>query len=241
MNDWIEYAAVRALHRARARAARCRSWIAWARCSGSIVLRLRSGAPARGRAQRRRRVSRATGGGAARDRAGAFAHFGRLLFALLKFSTLIAGGDAGARRVRRRGARARRVRARQGRAVRDGPLRFLGAAGDGARAAAAADGGPRARARQPAAATRCSKTFARARATPSSTGRAPSGGRCACCPRRRRRHPHRSAHHEPRRDLRRFLRPSGGDDVGRGGAGAAHRRAASCRSSRCRSAAGATG
>ena len=35
----------------------------------------------------------------------------------------------------------------------------------------------------------------------------------------------RSAHHEPRRDLRGLLRAAGGDDVGGGGAGAAHRRA----------------
>ena len=67
---------------------------------------------------------------------GAFAHFGRLLFELLKFSTLSPERDAGARRVRRRGARAPGLRAGQGRAVRHRPLRLLGAAGDGARAAA---------------------------------------------------------------------------------------------------------
>ena len=43
--------------------------------------------------------------------------------------------------------------------------------------------------------------------------------------RARRRGADRSAHHEPRRDLRRFLRSAGGDDVGGRGAGAAHRRA----------------
>ena len=88
-----------------------------------------------------------------------------------------------------------------------------------------ADGGARARARQPAA-QRAARAHPHAhrqqRDLPA--GHDPprhahaAGGR-------RRRHPDRSAHHDARRDLRRLLRPAGGDD-GRGrGAGAPHRRA----------------
>ena len=64
---------------------------------------------------------------------GAFRHFGRLLFELLKFSTLSTEADAGARRVRRRGARPLGLRAGQGRALRHRALRLLGTAGDRAR------------------------------------------------------------------------------------------------------------
>ena len=80
---------------------------------------------------------------------GAFAHFGRLLFELLKFSTL--SPEAMLARVEFEGEERVRagVRAGQGRAVRDRPFRLLGAAGDGPRAAAPADGRAGARARQP--------------------------------------------------------------------------------------------
>ena len=81
----------------------------------------------------------------------AFEHFGRLLFEILKFSTL--PPEAMLARVEFEGEErvASCVRAREGRAVRDRPFRVLGAAGDGSRAQAQADGGAGARARQPPA------------------------------------------------------------------------------------------
>ena len=75
------------------------------------------------------------GASGARSPARAFAHFGRLLFELLKFSTL--SPEAMLARVEFDGEErvAARVRAGQGRAVHHRPFRLLGAAGDGARAA----------------------------------------------------------------------------------------------------------
>ena len=96
----------------------------------------------------------------------AFAHFGRLLFELLQVQHVVARADAGAGRVRRRGARAARLRAGQGRAVHHRPFRVLGAARDGARAPDRADRVAGARARQPAAQSAARADAAGHRATP---------------------------------------------------------------------------
>ena len=120
------------------------------RVAGPRRVSVRSAAPPRRRAERRGGVSRPLGAPSSSTIVrGAFAHFGRLLFELLKFSTL--SPEEMLARVEFEGEEHVRagLRAGQGRAVRDRPLRLLGAAGDGARAAAAADGGGRARARQP--------------------------------------------------------------------------------------------
>ena len=96
---------------------------------------------------RSRPLRRANGGDIVR---GAFAHFGRLLFELLKFSTL--SPEAMLARVEFEGEDRVRPAHAQGKGVLfvTGHFGYLGAAGDGARAAAAADGGAGARARQPA-------------------------------------------------------------------------------------------
>ena len=80
-----------------ARAARRSAWLFYAldRAHRRIAAReRRRGVSRRGRPTSSARIVR-----------GAFAHFGRLLFELLKFSTLSPEADAGARRVRGRGAR----------------------------------------------------------------------------------------------------------------------------------------
>ena len=112
----------RAARSSAIRRACCRGrWSRVRRGARPGVLHARPRAPAhRASATSRRRSRRAP---AAERRAiarGAFAHFGRLLFELLRFSTLVAGRDAGARRVRRRGARRGR-RTRRARACCSSP------------------------------------------------------------------------------------------------------------------------
>ena len=185
-------------------------------------------APPDRRAQPRGRVSVAAArASAARSRARAFAHFGRLLFELLKFSTLSPRADAGARRVRRRGARrARPTRSGKGVLFVTGHFGFWELQAMVHALRVEPIGGAGARARQPAA-----ERAARAR-----SGSAPATRviyRQGTIRRVMRTLQAGTASrvlidqhiHEPRRDLRRFLRAAGGDDVGGRGAGAAHRRA----------------
>ena len=112
-----------------------------------------------------------------------FRHFGRLLFEMLKFSTL--SQAAMLRRVEFEGEdRARLAYAQgRGRAVLHRPLRLLGAARDRARAAAAAHRRARAGAGQSAFEHAARSRCAGARATASSIGRV----RCGACSRRSRR------------------------------------------------------
>ena len=118
------------------------------------------------------------------------------------------------------------VRAGQGRAVRHRALRLLGAAGDGARAAAASRWRCW-RARSTTARSNDLLERMRTRTGNSVIYRQGTIRRVMrhAAGRAGRRHPDRSAHPEPRRDLRGFLRPAGGDDVGGRRAGAANRRA----------------
>ena len=111
----------------------------------------------------------------ARSPARAFAHFGRLLFELLKFSTLSPRQMLA--RVEFDGEeRARaRLRAGQGRAVRHRAFRVLGAAGDGARAAASSRSASWRARSTTRTSTGCSSASASAPATRSSTGTARSG------------------------------------------------------------------
>ena len=104
---------------------------------------------------------------AARSRGAAFAHFGRLLFELLKFSTL--SPEQMLARVEFDGEERARagLRAGQGRAVRHRPLRLLGAARDGARAADRADRRARRARSTTRSSTTCSSASASAPATPS--------------------------------------------------------------------------
>ena len=155
-----------------------------------------------------------------------FAHFGRLLMVLLKFSTMHAGADARVRRVRRRGARRARARAGARRAALHRALRVLG----DQRARARARRSSRWRCSRGRSTTRCC-TICSSRCG-RATGNSVIYRRGAHPPRAARarrepggRGPDRSAHADGRRRLRGLLQPSGGDDVGAGGAGAADRRA----------------
>ena len=181
------------------------------------------------RAQRRGGVSHPTGAERSAIVRGAFQHFGRLLFELLKFSTLSPTAMLarvefdGEERVRAR------LRAGQGRAVRHRALRLLGAAG--------------------AWCTRCSSqpmaVMARALDNPQlqrparersaqrtgNTRDLPAGHASAACMRDaagrpRRRHADRSAHPEPRRRSTSISSTGpAATTSARRGAGAANRRA----------------
>ena len=89
----LEYLAVISVRGGRAPAADAASCWRSARCIGRAFYAVRRRAPAAGAAQpRRRRFRCAAGRGAPRrSRAAMFAHFGRLLTVLLKFSTLTPG------------------------------------------------------------------------------------------------------------------------------------------------------
>ena len=124
-----------------------------ARCSDVRSTRSIDRPPAAGAAQpARRRFPRAPKRSAHAIARDMFAHFGRLLTVLLKFSTMAPGADARARRVRGGGAGPRGARARPRRAAVHRALRLLGNQRARARARAAADGGAGAAARQSAAA-----------------------------------------------------------------------------------------
>ena len=169
----------------------------------------------------------------------AFAHFGRLLFELLKFSTLTP--EAMLARVEFDGEDRARLAYAQGKGVLfvTGHFGFweLHALVHALRLGA--DRRARARARQ-------SGPERAARSDPRADGQLrhlpaghdpPRDADAAGRPRRRR--ADRSAHSEPRRHLRRLLRAAGGDDVRGGGDRAQNRRAGRAGASRCRSAAAA--
>ena len=156
----------------------------------------------------------------------AFAHFGRLLFELLKFSDAVA-----ASRCWRASSSTARSASRLAYAQGKGVLFFTGHFGFWelhamvhARAGRA-DRHAGARARQPAAERAARGHPAAHRQHRHLPPRHDPPRDADAAGRPRRRGADRSAHHEPRRDLRRLLRAAGGDDVGGGGAGAAHRRA----------------
>ena len=156
---------------------------------------------------------------------GAFTHFGRLLLELLKFSTL--SPEARWIAVEFDGEDRARIAYAQGKGV----LFFTGHFGYwelhaiAPRSADRADRRARARARQPDSERRAGEV----RRATGNYGDLPSGAdppRDADAARRpRHRAADRSAHSRPRRHLRGLLRAAGGDDLGAGGAGAAHRRA----------------
>ena len=216
-------ALVRADRPVRVRALRCRRRLLGTagvlprrprRTAGSRERNLAAAFPARSEAERRAIVR------------GAFAHFGRLLFELLKFSTL--SPDAMLARVEFEGEERVRHAYAQGKGVLfcHRPLRLLGAAGARARAASSSRWRAGARARQPAAERAARATSARAPATPSSTARARSGACCGCCRRATASailiDQHIRAATPIYVDF--FDRPAATTSA-RGGAGAAHRRA----------------
>ena len=108
-----------------------------------------------------------------------FAHFGRLLIVLLKFSTHAPGRRCSRASSSKARSASRRARAGPGRAALHRPLRLLGDQRARPRADAAADGGAGAAARQPAAARSARAVRAADRQLASSTAAARSAACCA--------------------------------------------------------------
>ena len=155
----------------------------------------------------------------------AFAHFGRLLFELLQFSTL--SREQMLARVEFDGEERSRLAYAQGKGVLfiTGHFGFweLQAMVHAVRVAAGHN--PGARARQSAAESSARGHPAEHRQHRGLPARHHPPRDADAAGRPRRRGADRSAHHEPRRDLRRLLRAAGGDDLRGRGAGLAHRRA----------------
>ncbi len=193
--------------------------------AGTDVLHRRPRAPAHRGAESRRGVSHAAREGAPRDRARGVRALRPAARRASEIQHAVGRGDAGARRVRRRGSRALRVRAGQRRPVHHRPLRILGAARDGARAADRTDrpAGARARQHAPQRPARGHPSGHRQHGDLPPGDDPPRDARAAGEAGRRR--AHRSARHDARRDLRRLFRASGRDDVSGCRVGAAHRSA----------------
>ena len=177
----LEYAAVCAVVGRRPPAADARRARRRARCSGARSISF-DGA-------HRRLAMRQPAGGVSRRAPTAecraiarrmFAHFGRLLTVLLKFSTMTPGADAArASSSKARIACVARARAAARRAAVHRALRVLGNQRAGARADAPADGGAGAAARQSAAARPARAVRTVDRQLASSTGAARSAASCA--------------------------------------------------------------